>query len=48
MLPLDHLRILDNCCLQTLWILDVHSLHVAVQLLFRAFLVVTLSGDADA
>ncbi len=36
----------DRC--QALWVGDIDRLHVAVELLFGAFLVVALSGDADA
>jgi hypothetical protein len=39
----DHLRILDKGGLQTLCILDIDRLNVAVQLLLRTLLVVTLS-----
>ena len=34
--------------LQALWVLDVDRLHVAVELLLGALLVVTSPGDADA
>lgn len=40
--------ILDNSGLQTLGVLDVDGLHVGVELLLSALLVVTLTGDADA
>jgi len=41
--------ILNNHGLQALalLLLDIHSLHVAVQLLLRALLVVTFPRDAD-
>jgi len=38
-----HLSILHKCGLQTLRVLDIDRLNVAIQLLLRAFLVVTLS-----
>lgn len=40
--------ILNDSGLQTLGVLDVHSLHVAVELLLRALLVVTLSRYPDS
>lgn len=42
------LCVLDNGGLQTLGLLDVDGLDVAIQLLLGALLVVTLAGDADA
>ena len=44
-----HLRllVLDGQSLQALWILDSHSLNIAVQLLLCALLIVTLAADAD-
>ena len=46
-IPSHHLSILNNSSLETLGVLDVHSLDVAVQLLLCALLIVTLSRDAD-
>jgi hypothetical protein len=43
----NHLSILDNSSLETLGVLDIHSLDVAVQLLLCALLIVTLSRDTD-
>ncbi len=43
-----YLRILYKCGRQSLRILDIDGLHVAVQLLLRAFLIVTLSRDSYA
>ena len=40
--------LLNNGGLQTLRVLDVHSLHVGVQLLLGVLLVVTLTADAHA
>jgi len=40
--------LLDNNGRETLGVLDVHGLHVAVELLLGALLVVTSPGDADA
>lgn len=42
-----HLIILNNSSLETLGVLDVHSLDVAVQLLLCALLIITLSRDTD-
>lgn len=42
------LCVLDNGGLETLGVLDVDGLDVAVELLLGALLVVTLPGDADA
>ena len=42
------LLLLNNGGLQTLRVLDVHSLHVGVKLLLGALLVVTLTADAHA
>jgi len=42
------LRVLDDGGLQTLGVLNVDGLHVRVQLLLGALLVVSLTGDADA
>ena len=42
-----HLSILDNGGLETLGVLDVDGLDVAVELLLGGLLVVTLAGDAD-
>lgn len=44
----NHLCVLDNGRLETLCVLDIHGLDVAVQFLLGTLLVVTLSGDADA
>ena len=41
-------RVLDNSGLETLGVLDVDGLDVAVELLLGALLVVTLARDADA
>lgn len=41
------LSILNNSSLQTLWLLDVDSLDIRVQLLLGALLVVTLTADTD-
>jgi hypothetical protein len=38
--------ILYHGSLQTLWVLHIHCLHVAVELLFRALLVVSLTRYA--
>ena len=40
------LSILNNSSLETLGVLDVHGLDIAVQLLLGALLIVTLSRDA--
>jgi hypothetical protein len=40
--------VLDNCGLQTLRALDIHSLDVAVQLLLGTLFVITLSRNANA
>lgn len=46
--PSAHLRrVLDHRSLQTLGVLDVHRLHVAVQLLLGALLIVTLPRYPD-
>lgn len=42
------LLLLNNGGLQTLRVLDVHSLHVGVKLLLGALLVITLTADAHA
>jgi len=44
----SHLCVLNNGGLETLRVLDVDSLDVAVELLLGALLVVTLSRDAHA
>lgn len=43
----QHLCVLDNGGLETLGVLDVDGLDVAVELLLGVLLVVTLAGDAD-
>lgn len=43
-----HLLILNDLRLQTLRILNIHSLDIAIQLLLGTLLIVSLSGDADA
>lgn len=43
-----HLSILDNLRVQTLGVLDVDRLHVRVELLLGALLVVTLTRNANA
>ena len=43
----NHLSILDDLGVQTLGVLDVDGLDVGVELLLGAFLVVTLTRDAD-
>jgi hypothetical protein len=45
--PLYRLCVLHHRGLQTLGILDIHRLHIAVQLLFGTLLIVTLTRDAD-
>lgn len=42
-----HLSILHNSGMKTLWVLDIHSLDVRVQLLLGALLIVTLTADTD-
>jgi hypothetical protein len=46
-MELSYLSILDNSGAETLGILDIDGLNVAVQLLLGTFLVVTLAADAD-
>ena len=43
----NRLRVLDNGGLETLGVLDVDGLDVAVELLLGTLLVVTLTRDAD-
>jgi hypothetical protein len=43
-----HLCVLNNSGLETLGILHIDRLNVAVQLLLRTLLVVTLSRDSDS
>jgi hypothetical protein len=47
-MTINHLCVLNNSRLETLRILDIHRLNVAIQLLRRTFLVVTLSRDSDS
>jgi hypothetical protein len=47
-IPFHFALLLDNNGRETLGVLDVHGLDVAVQLLLGALLVVTSPGDADA
>lgn len=44
----EKLLLFDNNGVEALGVLDVHSLHVAVQLLLGTLLVVSASGNADA
>jgi hypothetical protein len=47
-MKIDHLCVLNHSSLETLGILHIHCLNVAVQLLFRTLLVVTLSRNSDS
>jgi len=38
----------NDSSVQALGVLDVHALHIAVELLLGAFLIVTLAGDANS
>jgi hypothetical protein len=46
-IPVNLLSVLNDLGVQTLGVLDVDSLDVGVELLLSAFLVVTLTRDAD-
>jgi hypothetical protein len=46
--PNSHLLVLNHRCLETLGVLDIDGLNVAVKLLLCALLVVTLARYPDA
>ena len=47
-MKINHLCILNNSRLETLGILNIDRLNVAVQFLFCIFFVISLSRDSDA